>query len=381
MRALIIGSKEYPLGTNKGEDPVSSGGMEYYVGQFVNEITKNKDIKIKIITRKFEDSKKFERSNHLEIYRVPWIKGVWFRGPSFNFFSFIKTLFLKFDIILANGPMSTFFGNILAKIKRKPIIAIPHGLAYSQPQYGIFKGLLKYLEKKIYSKSDYVIAFSDQDKNKLKEFSHENNLRIIPSAIDPRLFHNVKKNKILKEFKISNKTKIISFIGRLNKVKAVDSLLKAVSKIKDESFKVLIVGNGPEEENLKQLSTDLDLSDKVIFTDYRKDIPEILAATDIFVLTSLSEGMPIVLLEAMASNCACVVTDIGLPVKHNKTALIVPVKDPNTLAKKISLLIKNDKLRNKLKKNALDYSKEFTWKKCIKKYVDLLKKINYSSDL
>jgi glycosyltransferase involved in cell wall biosynthesis len=165
---------------------------------------------------------------------------------------------------------------------------------------------------------------------------------------------------------------IITFVGRLIAVKGVDLLIKAVKDIKHK-INVLIVGDGPERENLENMIKNLGLNRKVIFAGWRTDIPAILRATDIFVLPSYSEGLPIALLEAMAAGKACVVTDIGLPVKNGENAIVIKPGNVAELKEALEYLIENKELREKLGKNAKNEASKFSWNKAAKKYYILLK--------
>jgi glycosyltransferase involved in cell wall biosynthesis len=111
------------------------------------------------------------------------------------------------------------------------------------------------------------------------------------------------------------------------------------------------------------------LEEMLRFLGFRRDVSEILIATDIFVLPSLSEGISISLLEAKAAGCACVVTDIGLPVVNEKTALVVKPKDSDALSTALERLLNNKELRKKLGENARKNTFEnYDWDSIIKEY-------------
>ena len=115
---------------------------------------------------------------------------------------------------------------------------------------------------------------------------------------------------------------------------------------------------------------------KLQFFGFRTDIPEILAATDIYVLPSLSEGLSISLLEAKAAGNACIVTDIGLPVENKKTALVVQQKNPDELAMAINMLMVDPVLRRNLGANAKrDASTNHDWKDITKEYLKFFNSI------
>lgn len=368
MRVLILGSKEYPVGTSN--DKIVSGGMETYTQELVRYL-KNKVEEIILITRRFKNTKNFERTENIAVYRVTWVRGFYFRNISFNFFSFFKALTLKFDVILAQGVVSTFFGIFISKIKKKPIISRPAGVAYLQPQYNRFiKNALLFLEKKAYSNCDFIVFLSDSEKEQFeKKFGFlPKKSAVIATGIDAKKFENLDRRKLRAGLELGDKT-AITFVGRLIEVKGVEYLIEACAELK-EDFYLLIVGDGLLREKLAKMAECL--GKKAVFLGWRRDVPEILAASDIFVLPSVSEGLPVALLEAMAGGKACIVSDIGLPIENEETGLIVSPKDSHALAVAIDRLINDRGLRERLGKNAREVvKKDYSWEKAVEKYIEI----------
>jgi glycosyltransferase involved in cell wall biosynthesis len=371
MKILILGSKEYPLGTNT-EDVFPSGGIEVYVTSLISHFLKVPKTEEVIITRKFATISEHEKMGNVEILRVPWLKGFFLRNISFNFMAFMKALRFDYEIIHSHGPIATFFGIVLSKIKKVPIVATPHGLALEQPQYNAFiRWFFSILERFAYSKPDAIVFLSEQEKTGFRKKLRflPNRYRIIPPGVDIPKFDSGNKHKIQEEFLTGERT-VITFIGRLIGVKGLRYLIEAVSNMQ-EDFLLLIVGDGPQKGELKKMVSRSKL-ENVVFTGFRNDIADILAATDIFVLPSLSEGLPTSLLEAMAAAKACIVTDIGLPIEHEIEGLVVKAGDENSLRNALQVLIENNKLRKKLGENAKRKAeKEFSWKNAVKVHLEM----------
>lgn len=131
MKVLHLGIKEYPPNTSNDERP--SGGMETYAYGLLPKL--NKLAPVTLITRKGGKT----RRAPFKVIRVPWIKGRALRNLSFNFTSFLKALFLDFDLIHAHGVIASFNAWLLSKMRGKPVVCTPHGLTIGQPQYsGIY---------------------------------------------------------------------------------------------------------------------------------------------------------------------------------------------------------------------------------------------------
>ncbi|MBN1896590.1 MAG: glycosyltransferase family 4 protein [Candidatus Aenigmarchaeota archaeon] len=361
VNVLILGSKEYPFGINEGDDPFPSGGMETYVDDLVSGLSKL--CSITVITRKFSGTPSYEKSGNVEVYRVPWMSGKWLRNISFNFFSFLKGISVawKSDIIYSNGIVSGLVGLVLGKIARRKTVFRPAGIAFIQ-QKAPLRSMLFALERALMKKSDVVLFHSDGEMKNAKE--HFNirlgNGRVILTGFDVGKFAGNRRN-LRRELGLRNET-VITSVSRLVPVKGIDYLIKACSGLR-KGYHLLIVGSGPEESKLRLLVNDLGMDTRVTFAGFRRDIPEIMSTTDIFVVSSLSEGLPTSLLEAMAAGAACVVTDIGLPVKHMETGMVVSPGNEMALRNDIEALMENIILRKKIGENAAG----FTRKNCTQK--------------
>jgi glycosyltransferase involved in cell wall biosynthesis len=110
----------------------------------------------------------------------------------------------------------------------------------------------------------------------------------------------------------------------------------------------LLVGHGPLHDDLVAQAEALGVGDRIVFAGFRDDVADVLAASDLFVLSSLWEGMPIALLEAMAASCAAVCTDVGgVPqvLQEGVTGLLVPPNDPPALADAILRYVNDPEMR------------------------------------
>ncbi len=145
--------------------------------------------------------------------------------------------------------------------------------------------------------------------------------------------------------------------GRHEYQKAHDVLIQAVSELKtDISYEVLIAGReGANTEMIKKLITKHQLENKIHFLGHRTDIPQLLAASDIFVFPSRYEGMPGALIEACAAGLPAICTD--LPCMHEvvdeESALFFPINESEALAHQINMQVSNSNLRKQMGSAAL----------------------------
>jgi glycosyltransferase involved in cell wall biosynthesis len=204
---------------------------------------------------------------------------------------------------------------------------------------------------------------------------HVKNVSVIRNGVNLRDFQNTKFPKDLKKKK--NEI-VVSYIGRLAKFKGYDTIIEAAKKIIKKHDNVTFLFAGGSEIPAKELNS---IDKKIRFLGFRKDIPDILAFSDIVLLPSFSEGLSNALMEAMASKKAVIASNVGGNlelVKPNKTGLLVRPGNAKDLEEKIMMLVKNKKLRKSLGKNAFKLiEKKYNWdilaKQWIKEMEDSIK--------
>ena len=172
-------------------------------------------------------------------------------------------------------------------------------------------------------------------------------------------------------------------IGRLEYPKAYDTLIKAFSKVHSlhPSWKLVIVGKGSLERELKGLCQNLGIVDSVEWIESTDNVHELLSQSDIFVLSSRYEGFPNALCEAMACGLAVVATDCDFGpreiIRDKENGILVPVDDEEKLAEGIRLLIEDDTLRRKVGESAQHIAHEYSlstitqhWKHLIERLIN-----------
>lgn len=176
-------------------------------------------------------------------------------------------------------------------------------------------------------------------------------LLVVPNAVDVERYASVgpADRKLLDT---APDTKLIACIGRLDRQKGIDWLLEVMRDVerRDSKWELLLVGDGPEQESLQRQARQLGLA-RVHFLSFRRDVPEILATCDLVVLPSRWEGMPNVVLEAMAAGRAVVATDVegvGELLASDGLEQVVSPHDPRRFAEQIMRLLGDESLRNSL---------------------------------
>lgn len=146
---------------------------------------------------------------------------------------------------------------------------------------------------------------------------------------------------------------LLGAIGRLSPEKGHDVLIKAAGMLAGDlpGLHLLLVGEGPSRWHLEKMVCSLGMRERVHLPGHRGDVPDLLSATDIFVLPSRREGLPLALLEAMASGLPVVAAEVGgcgEVIEDGRNGLLVPPGRPDLLARAVRNLAQNEQLRRSL---------------------------------
>jgi glycosyltransferase involved in cell wall biosynthesis len=168
------------------------------------------------------------------------------------------------------------------------------------------------------------------------------------------------------------------YVGRLNPVKDLGTLLQAFAALPTDlaaRSRLYLVGDGPERARLEARAADLGLPGRAIFLGARNDVSEVLMAADAFVMSSKSEGLPMVLLEAMAAGVPCVATAVGgIPDLFGEDrGLSVPAQDAPALARAMASVASSPELRERLVTNATEnLRRHYALDAIVDRYLELL---------
>lgn len=203
-----------------------------------------------------------------------------------------------------------------------------------------------------------IIAVSDATRKKIIHQYHlpENKVRTIHYGVDVKKFLHRNPYKIRKTLGIPQNAIVFGTIARLTEQKGHRYLIEAISKVvpRFPHAVFLWIGDGPLRSSLIQLARELNVLSYIHFLGFRSDVDSLLSVIDVFVLPSLYEGFPNVILEAMVCGKPVVATHVdGTPeaVIHGKTGLLVPPRDPETLGEALIQMAQNPIMRKKMGEN------------------------------
>jgi N-acetyl-alpha-D-glucosaminyl L-malate synthase BshA len=227
-----------------------------------------------------------------------------------------------------------------------------------------------------YHKSTKLIAISQDLKREAIELgAKDENIHVISDGIDIRKFRPMDKGALRRNLNLPEGLLLI-YVGSVFRLKRIDRLIRTSARLsKDFDLHVLIVGDGPERRSMETLAKELHVQDRVIFTGQilQDEVPQLTAASDVFVLCSETEGLPRVVREAMACGVPVVASNIGgLPeiVSNGETGYLF--NDDIELERELRQIMSYPELRERMGAKALEFArKNFTVEKAVKEYEDL----------
>ena len=267
----------------------------------------------------------------------------------------------KINIVHAHGYGSANFGRLIKLFNKVPVIVHAHD---DDRNYPLPQKIADYLLRNL---TDQAIAISNAVKASCvkKRNIPEEKVIVLLNGIPLNDFvvpDESRIEKARKQLGIRQESNVIGTIARLRKEKGVKYLIQSAVKISDAfpDAVFLIAGDGPLRNELVDLTKKLGLETKVVFAGFCEDIQSIFSIINIVAVPSISEGLGIAILEAMAMSKPIVATNVGGIIeilKDGETGLLVPPKDPNILADKIIYLINNKNEARRLGLNAKEESK------------------------
>jgi sugar transferase (PEP-CTERM/EpsH1 system associated) len=263
---------------------------------------------------------------------------------------------LRIGLVHTHNVAPLIYGGLAAFITGVPLVHTEH----SRLPKG--RNRLRLAERVMSFKASKIVAVSGCVADQLREEQGlpGHKLTVIPNGIDTEPFRRARREreKVRAELGIEKREIAIGTVGRLVPVKDQTTLIQAFGLIKAKggrAVKLIIVGDGPERKKLERTAEEIGVRKDVLLLGMRDDVPRLMAAMDIFVLSSLDEGLPLAILEAFAGGVPVVATDVGgvgEAVKHGVNGLLVPPLSPQAMAASCLKLIQEPEMRERFSAEA-----------------------------
>lgn len=350
---------------------LTAGGAQRVVTTLSNELIKNYNITI--IT--FEAVPAFYPLNQ-DIKVLHCMRTI---PPSTNViqslwlnFKLLKRLvyFLKknkVDLCVGFLTTSSILAIIASKINNIPVIVSERNNPYLEDN--ILPRFWKILRRITYPKANFLVVQTKTIENYYLKKIDKKRLVIIPNPLNPDF----------SDYEKTVQENIILNVGRLSDQKGQDLLINAFSKINSENWKLHIVGEGPKRDELQKLICLNKMQDRILLLGNSKNIMDHYRNSKIFAFTSLYEGFPNALIEAMHFGLACISTDCPSGpselIQNEVNGFLIEVNNQKALKEKLTYLIKHEEERISFGKAAKITSNRFQVDKICSEWIRLFNKV------
>lgn len=396
QRIAILSVHTSPLASPGGK---KTGGMNVYIRELARELGQ-RGIDVDIFTRRESPSQpEIDTSlgNHVRVVHItagipapldplevyPHVQQ--FAAGVLTFAT--KQPRLKYDIIYAHYWLSGWVADKLREVWGTPFIQMFHTLGHMKNRIDTRINGLRLPdvritnETRIVHQAARIIAATPAEQAQLLWLyrADRRKIAIVPPGVDSQRFYPVEREEARTLLGIAPETRLLLFVGRIEPLKAVDTIIEAVDRLKRsdpavmEQTRLAIIGGNPgdltdnaELARLVQLTVDRDLTENVEFLGAKENhlLPVYYAAATTVIMPSDYESFGMVALEAMASGTPVIATEVGglaYLVQDNETGFLVPVREPDALAAKIRILITEPETQKRLSQNAAELARRYSW--------------------
>ena len=261
-------------------------------------------------------------------------------------------------IVHTHTAKAGFLGRVAAQLAGAPVILHTYHGHVLHGYYSPLKtNLLRWMERVLARITDCIVAVSPQVKNDLVAYgvAPADKITVIPLGFDLEPFFGCQqyKGEFLRELGLDDGTRLVGIVGRIFPIKNHHLFLESAARVSSnaDAVRFVIVGDGILRPEMEDYARELGISDRVIFTGWRRDLPRIYADLNVLVVSSNNEGTPVSAIEAMASGVPVVGTKVGgVPdiITDGENGYLVPPRDPEALAGAVLRLLQNPELASRM---------------------------------
>lgn len=410
MNIAMISYHTCPLAVLGGKN---TGGMNVYVreltrflgqaGVHVDVFTRSQDEHIPSVSH---DLGNFNRVVHVPAGPETDLKKVDLVQYSEEFakkiIKFAKIKHIDYDLVHAHYWMSGIAGQILKDAWNVPMLQMFHTLGYMKQKVGRtaeeregeyrIKG-----ERSVIQSADRIIAATKAELSQLNQLYgvDQDKVTIIPPGVDIHHFYPIPPDEAKEAVGISPDERMALFVGRIEPLKGVDTLIRAMATVKQKCrtfvcpHNLVIIGGDSEEDEdsmsdemvrLQKLCKDLGLDEMVLFLGKRSQqtLPYYYSAAEVVVMPSFYESFGMVALEAMACGTPVIASRVGglaFLIKDGETGFFVPAQDPEALATRLRSIFNNASLRKQMGVKAAAYARDFNWEQITTQIIGVYQEI------
>ncbi|PHS59391.1 MAG: glycosyltransferase [Alteromonas sp.] len=267
----------------------------------------------------------------------------------------------KIDIVHCHQYTPWVYGAFGAAFTKARVLFTEHGRFY--PDSTSWKR--KIINPILTLLSSNITAISKATKQALTDFEYipEKKIQVIYNGIAPVNETEKLRNELRQSLSIDEGTILLGTVARFDPIKNHTMMIEAFDLVKQKfkNVKLVIIGDGEERANIESLIDTLSLNNDVILTGYKQDAARYIQAMDLFLLSSLSEGTSMTLLESLSLGVPCIVTDAGGNaeiIKHKEVGLVTLNNDKKSFSEAILVILSSPSMYQLMKNNCRPYFNE-----------------------
>jgi glycosyltransferase involved in cell wall biosynthesis len=272
---------------------------------------------------------------------------------------------LQPDLITLHSSKTRLLGCITARTIGIPALSTVHGWPFAEGVPETRRRFYAFYERQAARLATTVVTVSHDDKALAERY------RIRPRGVLTVVHNGMPDDAPRRDHNRASGPVRLLMIGRHAPQKDHPTLFSALAQLKEKLWTIDLVGVGPDEAKHKASVQELGLTERVNFLGYRKDVPDLMAAADIYVLASNWEGLPLSIIEAMRAGLPTVASDVGgnrEMIVDDQTGYLAPRGDADALVRHLAVLIDNPRKRRALGANARRlFERSFTFEAMFEK--------------
>ena len=364
----------------------SAGGVAEYLYMFLKNFKDKNFENILIVSEDYREKLDKFKPYVSNIYIVPMVREVELKNDVKAILKVRKILKqIKPNIVYLHSSKAGAIGRIALALNFKTkILYNAHGWYFNAQISNIKKKIFVVIEKILAVKTNKIINISKSEhESALKhKIAPEKKMCVIENGIDFTKFENNDKyrEETRKKYHVKNDEIVIGVVGRLTEQKDPLTMIKAFELVHKENrnVRLMYVGSGNLEEDVKQYAKEKNILDKIIITGWVDDVEQYIPAFDIAVLPSKWEGFGLVLIEYMACDKPIIATNVGGIsdiIENFKNGILCSVQDYKTIGETIIKLIKNENLKKQIIYQNKVYREKYNIQNVINNHIKIYKEV------
>lgn len=405
-RLAVLSVHTSPLATLGGK---KTGGMNVYVRELAQELGR-RGIQVDIFTRRtspFELEIDESLGENVRVIHIaagpinvlpPDAQVPFLSEFTARLMAFTTMRGIHYDIIYSHYWLSGWVAQKLKEAWGTPFVQMFHTLGYMKQRIVHHSSPMPderiNTETLITRWADRIVAATPAEYSQLLWLyrARRQKIEVIPPGVNTDRFQPTSSASAREQLGLADNTRFLLFVGRIEPLKAVDTILEALSLLRSqdaellENVRFIVIGGDPEDENdpemfrLNQQAHELHLDDITLFLGAREQsvLPLYYAAASAVIMPSDYESFGMVALEAMASGTPVIASEVGglaFLVRENETGFLIPVREPGSLAERIRRIIAEPDASARMGRRASQLALEYAWPRIADRLLDVFRDI------